>query len=165
MSPKQSLSQQLFEKAMLGLFFILALPLLIVVWPSLHVVQYFLNKSHKEFLGKFEEFLTTLEGKTFFCYTSRASSSCFIQNNVIPHLSEEIEIIFVEGRQYHTAMEQSFVYRMLEVLSKSKYPKALKICKGKVVERSFHKEFYQEGVFRNNSDKFCEAIVDFFEHR
>src|SRR5690554_5695836 len=137
--------------------FILFLPIMIILYP----IHYF---QRKQFEKKYSEFLNDNNGKNFFCYNNRKNSKEYIEDEIIPNLTEGIEIVYLNGRKVQSEYNSEFISEALYKLkSYSGFPHLMKIRNGKLIDKSINNPFYN--VLNLNKSK-CELLIQinrFFE--
>lgn len=86
----------------------------------------------KRFKKRYHNYLLSIEGKKFFCYTNRKNNHHYIEKNIIPNLIGDIEPIFLEGKILRSKYIQEYISHMVVAVSDRKgYPYLIKIIKGK----------------------------------
>jgi len=55
--------------------------------------------NRKKFEKKYADFLNHNNGRNFFCYNNRKNSKNYIEENIIPNLSDNIEIVYLNGKK------------------------------------------------------------------
>ncbi len=116
-------------------FFILMLPVLIVVYP----IRFFRRKQFKK---KYAAFLANYDGKNFFCYNNRKKSKQYIEHDILPYLSEDIDVVYLNGRNvesdYDTALMSEALYNLKYY---SGFPHLMKIRHGELIDTSINNFF------------------------
>ena len=128
----------IFVASMFG-FFIL-LPLII---PSILWLKHLSKKATQAFLAEYQTFLNENEGQEFFCYTSRKNSKNWIEQELLPKLKDDIEIIFLDGRTPISKSPQKFISHSLYRIESIGFPNVMKVVNGKMLDSSLHNELYQ----------------------
>lgn len=142
-----------------GLFvFALTIPILIVTFP-------FMYFDRKRFEKKYSEFLEENDNLNFFCYNTRKNSKEFIETEIIPNLSGDIEIIFLNGKTIENKKyPREFISKALFNLKNySKFPHLMKIRKGKLIDKSINTLFYSIRNQNTPKDRLMREINNFFE--
>ncbi len=136
---------------------IVLLPVMIILWP---LVFYRDKKTTK----KYKAYLKKVEGCNFFCYNNRQSSQEFIEQELLPKLPEDIDIVYLNGRRPESKYDNQFISSMLyRFKNYSKYPHLMKVRNGEVIDHSINNEVYN--TFNQDKDVniLIEKINDFFE--
>jgi len=118
----------------------------------------------KKFEKKYTEFLTQNHGKDFFCYNNRKNSKKYIENEIIPNLTNGIEIVYLNGKKVESEYNVEFISEALYKLKNySRFPHLMKIRNGKLIDKSINNPFYN--VLNLNKDKteLLTKINRFFE--
>ena len=84
-----------FLIAIVGLFVSL---LSILLFP----LFYLLNTKSRRWKKEYDEYLKTIEGAKFFCYTNKRATKAFVENEILPQLDNTIHVIFLEAHKLHT---------------------------------------------------------------
>ena len=132
-----------------GLFLIIggaAIIILFLLIPVNIVLEY-------KFKKKYEEYLLKIGDKNFFCYNNRKKGKEFIENEIIPFLNKDIEIIYLDGRTIKSNDYENkyFSYAFNRFENYSKFPHLMKIKNGEMKDISINNEFYN--AINNNGDK------------
>jgi len=130
---------------------------MLVLLPIMHFQR-------KKFEKKYSEFLTKNHGKNFFCYNNRKNSKNYIENEVIPNLTDGIEIIYLNGKKVESEYNPEFISEALYKLKNyNRFPHLMKIRNGKLVDKSVNNPFYR--VLNLNKPKYelLTQINRFFE--
>lgn len=120
---------------------------------------------HKKFEKKYAEFLIENNGKNFFCYNNRKNSKKYIEEDIVPNLNDEIEVVFLNGRKIESKYNSEFISEALYGLKHyNKFPHLMKIRNGKLIDISINNPFY--GVLNMNKSKseLLKKINEFFEY-
>ena len=65
---------------------------------------------HNKILKKqYQQYLSTINGVHFFCYNNKSSSKDYIETHILPNLSDEINIIFLNGKTPISKFNQKFI--------------------------------------------------------
>ena len=91
----------------------MAIPFMLVIIPIGHYQR-------KKFEEKYAEFLIENNGLNFFCYNNRKNSKDFIENNILPNLIEEIDIVFLNGKYVESEYPAEFISQALRMLNNYK---------------------------------------------
>lgn len=130
----------------LGLLFLLGLGLymmtgLLLIWgiPIL-IWSYFESRAHSR---KYYDYLKSLEGTGIFCYNNRTDSKVFIEENILPILSQDIKVVYLDGKVPKSDLSQTFISEALyKIKDKRGFPYLLKISNGQVIDQSINNDFY-----------------------
>ncbi|MCV6631165.1 MAG: hypothetical protein OIF50_15040 [Flavobacteriaceae bacterium] len=137
--------------------FILFLPVMIVLYP----IRYF---QRKRFEKKYAEFLSENSGKNFFCYNNRKKSKKYIEDKIIPRLTGEVEIVYLNGKKVESDYKAEFISEALYKLKTySGFPHLMKIRDGKLIDKSINNPFYNVLNMNQPKDKLLIKIHGFFE--
>ncbi len=137
--------------------FILAIPLIIIFIP----IKY-LNR--KRFEKKYAKFLTENNGKNFFCYNNKKNSKDYIEENIIPNLTDGIEIVYLNGKTVESDYNIEFVSEALYKLKNyNRFPHLMKIRNGKLIDKSINNPFYNILNSNKPKSKFLNQIHTFFK--
>ncbi len=137
--------------------FIVAIPLMIVFIPIGHF-------NRKKFEKKYSKFLTENHGKNFFCYNNRKNSRKYIEDNIIPNLTDEIEIVYLNGKKVESDYNAEFMSEALNKLKNySRFPHLMKIRNGKLIDKSINNPFYNILNLNKPRNEFLKQINLFFD--
>jgi hypothetical protein len=137
--------------------FILFLPIMIVLFP----IHYF---QRKRFEKKYSDFLTEISGKNFFCYNNRKNSKKYIEDEIIPNLTDGIEIVYLNGKKVESEYNAEFISEALYKLkSYSGFPHLMKIRNGKLIDKSINNPFYNVLNLNKPKNELLTKINRFFE--
>ncbi len=135
---------------------ILFLPVMIILYPK----NYFEKKRVEQ---KYSEELSKMNGKNFFCYNNRKRSDKYIENEIIPHLADDIEIVYLNGRKVESESNTEFVSSALFRLKNySKFPHLMKVRNGKLIDKSINNPFYNVMNLNQSKNKLLTDINQFF---
>lgn len=97
----------------------------------------------KKFEKKYAEFLNENNGKNFFCYNNRKNSKEYIEEDIIPNLTDGIEIVYLNGKKVESAYNAEFISEALYKLKNyNRFPHLMKIRNGKLIDKSINNTFY-----------------------
>jgi hypothetical protein len=143
--------------------FIIGIPLVLIFSPIILIVWIYFYFSNKKFNQEYSDYLKSIEGTNFFCYNNRKNSQGFIEKNIIPILSDEIKLIFLNGRKVESNYEQKFISKTLnEIEDRKGFPYLLKIDNGKIISKSINREFYNVKNQNNDLEKLKEIFNEFY---
>lgn len=137
---------------------ILLSPLFILFFIKIHFEERAFNK-------KYVIFLQNIEGTRFFCYNNKTNSYSYINRNILPILSTDIKVIFLDGKVPKSDYETKFISHMLyQIKDRKGFPYLLKVSQGRLIDKSINNDFYNT----KNQDKdihlLSEKINQFFSH-
>ncbi len=149
--------RKLIEYSIFSLMFlgigIVAILFIIVVYPF----NYFEDKkSEKEFTN----FLIRNEGRNFFCYNNKRFLLPFIEQEIIPNLAENIEIVYLEGRVVKKEEAHFFGMALRQLKNYEKFPHLMKIRNGKLIDKSINDSNHR--IKRMSKDEMFLEINSFF---
>lgn len=82
------------------------------------------------------------EGRKFFCYTSRRNGKEKIEREILPFLSPEILVVYMNGRKPKSKVDKNrMVAKILYKLNMIEFPAVVKIENGRPLEQSFKQKF------------------------
>ena len=140
-----------------GICMLLSLPFMMIVQPFISIR----NKIRER---QFNEYLKQLEGKNFFCFNNNSKSLDFIEDNILPNLPENVEVIFLNGRTPESAYERKFISHALYGLRNYHgFPHLLKIRNGVAMDESVNNELFNTIQQNNSINDFLELLADFFK--
>jgi len=117
-------------------------------------------KSEKEYA----DFLGTIEGIKFFCYNNRKKNKEFIETTILPTLSSDIKIIYVDGKIPKSDYDQNFISTLLYSIKDRKgFPYLLKISNGQLVDKSISQDFYKTMNQNKDIRHLNENINSFYQ--
>jgi len=148
----------------IALIIIIGVPLIIVFLPIFILVYPFLFIERKLFEKKYSSFLHENNGLYFFCYNNRKNSKAYIENEIIPNLTDSIEIVYLNGKKLESEYNNEFIGEALRKLKNYKrFPHLMKIRNGKLIDKSINNPFYN--VLNQNKSKkeLLNQINTFFE--
>lgn len=137
--------------------FILAIPFIIVIIPIGHFQR-------KKFEKKYAEFLIKNNGKNFFCYNNRKNSKKYVEDEILPNLTNEIQIVYLNGKKIESEYNPEFISEALYKLKNyNRFPHLMKIRNGKLIDKSINNPFYN--ILNQNKPKkeLLGQIDTFFE--
>ncbi|MEM6894660.1 MAG: hypothetical protein AAF554_13290 [Bacteroidota bacterium] len=136
---------------------ILFLPAMLVLVPMGHFQR-------KKFEKKYRTFLIENHGKNFFCYNNRKNSKKFIEDEILPNLTNSIEIVYLNGRKVESAYNEECISEALYALKTySGFPHLMKIRNGKLIDKSINNPFYNVLNVNTSKSELLTKIHRFFE--
>ncbi len=141
-----------------SIVFFITLPFIILSSP-------FTYYNRKKFEKQYSEFLVQNNDMNFFCYNNRKNSKEFIENEIIPNMKNNIEIVYLNGKKIETKNYPiDFISKALYNLKNySKFPHLMKIRDGKLVDKSINTLFYSIKNQNISKDKLLTEVNDFFD--
>jgi len=135
-----------FLVAVVGLFIALLSVLLSPLF-------YILNIKSRRWKKGYHEYLKTVEGTKFFCYTNKRTTKAFVENEILPRLDNNIHVIFLESHKLHTEYNADF---MKYAIWGKQLPCLMKIENGNMIYNSIHKKL--NDAIRDNN-KFSDLLL------
>ncbi len=130
---------------------------MIILYP-IHFFQ------RKRFEKKYSEFLTENNGKNFFCYNNRKNSKEYIEEKIIPNLTDRIEVVYLNGKKVESEYNVEFISEALYKLKNySRFPHLMKIRNGKLIDKSINNPFYNVLNLNKPKNELLTQINLFFE--
>lgn len=138
--------------------------LVILVIPLFVISAPFRYLERKRFEEKYAKFLIEMNGKNFFCYNNRKNSKEFIEQNIIPNLTDGIEIVYLNGKKIESEYPAEFISQALYKLTNySRFPHVMKIRNGKLIDKSVNNPFYNVLNLNKPKTELLNQINRFFE--
>lgn len=139
------------------------LGLLIACLPFIIIYAIFSYFEDTLFHNAYTKYLHSIEGACFFCYNNRETSKAFIETEIIPNLSDNVEIVYVEGKSPRSDYTTEYIAKALfNIKNRSGYPYLLYVSEGKVVDLSINKEVYQTLDHASEPTLLNTQIASFF---
>jgi len=146
------------------LFVVIGVPLFILFLPIILIFIPIGHFQRKKFEQKYVEFLTENNGKNFFCYNNRKNSKEYIEEKIIPNLTDGIEIVYLNGKKVESEYNVEFISEALYKLKNySRYPHLMKIRNGKLIDKSINNPFYNVLNLNKPKNELLTQINRFFE--
>lgn len=118
----------------------------------------------KKFEKKYAEFLNENNGKNFFCYNNRKKSKQYIEEDILPNLSDGIEVVYLNGKRIESEYSSEFISEALYGLKHyNKFPHLMKIRNGKLIDISINNPFYAAMNMNKSKIEFLNKINMFFK--
>ncbi len=126
------------------LVIIAGIPVLTIFFIYLIIIYPFDYYKRKKSTKEYNAYLATIEGANFFCYNNRKKGFNYIQEEILPQLSPDIKILFVNSRRIEI---DGYDFRHLSTAlhsfkNYSNFPHLLKIRQGKTVDASISPQFF-----------------------
>lgn len=157
------MKERLKEITVVLFLLIIGIPLFILFLPFIILFLIFDFFQRKRFKKKYINYLSSIEGKKFFCYNARKNGHHYVEKNIIPKLADDIEYIFMEGKNVKSAYAREYISHMLFAISDRKgFPYLIKINNGKALDMSLNRQFYNFKNQNKNSDDLIILINNNF---
>jgi hypothetical protein len=143
-----------------GMLYILGTTLIILLFPFL-IWSYFDSLT---FNRTYQKYLQTINGTNFFCYNNRTNSKDFIEKNILPILTPNIKIIYLDGKTPKSEYDPHIISKVLYgIKDKKGFPYLLKISNGQVIEESINNELYN--IMNQNKEigQLNKKIISFYQ--
>ncbi len=129
------------------------------------IVLYQIHRfQRRQFEKKYSEFLIEISGKNFFCYNNRKNSKKYIEGEIIPNLTDGIEIVYLNGKKVESEYNVEFISEALYKLkSYSGFPHLMKIRNGKLIDKTINNPFYNVLNINKSKNELLAQINQFFE--
>lgn len=146
------------------LLLIIGVPLLILSLPIILIFIPIVHFQRKNFEKKYADFLTVNNEKDFFCYNNRKHSKEYIEGEIIPNLTNGIQIVYLNGKTVESEHNSEFfsvaLYRLKNY---SRFPHLMKIRNGKLIDKSINNPFYNILNLNKPKSELLTKINQFFE--
>lgn len=149
-------------KGILLSFLILIIILLSPLIIPFIITFYFRDKKINK---KYTEYLVSINEVNFFCYNNKKNSQEFIEKNILPFLSSEISVIFLDGKTPKSDYEEKYISKLLYTIKeKTGFPYLLKVSKGELLlETSINADFYNTLNQSKDLSPLINKINSFFK--
>ena len=155
------MKERLSEIPIIILLLIISIPLSILFIPIIIAYLVFEFFQKKRFKKRYRDYLLSIEGKKLFCYTTRKNNHHYIEKNILPKLSDDIEYVFLERKNLKSDYIQEYISYMLTAISDRKgFPYLIKINNGKALGKSMNNEFYNFKSQNKNPEDLIIIIND-----
>lgn len=159
------MKERLKEISIIIFLLIIGITLSILFLPVIVIYFAFLFFQRKRFKKRYRNYLLTIEGKKFFCYNNRKNNHHYIEKNILPNLTNDIEPVFLEGKRIRNEDNREYLSHMLLNVSKRKgFPYIIKISNGKALDISMNNEFYNFKSQNKNPEDLIVLINTSFEN-
>ena len=159
------MDERLKEIPVIIFLIIIGIPLSILFFPVILVYFIFEFFQKKRFKKRYSNYLSSIEGKKFFCYTNRKNNHHYIEKNIIPNLTNDIKPIFLEGKRIKNEDNREYISNMLLSVSDRKgFPYLIKISDGKAIDRSMNYEFHNFKSQNKNPEDLVILINSGFDN-
>lgn len=133
-------------------------PILIPIVVYSSISYYFFKKEYKAYLQR-------INGTKFFCYNNRSNSKLFIENSILPMLSKDIKLIYLDGRTPKSKYDQKFISHALHCIKDRKgFPYLLKVSGGQLSDMSINNAFYNTMNQGKDISQLLSKINLFFQN-
>ncbi|RQO70398.1 hypothetical protein DBR43_20485 [Pedobacter sp. KBW06] len=149
------------------IYFLMYLPVVILgvmilsvslLWRAFHDGQ-----DDRLFRNEYQEFLQSIEGKSLFCYNNNTRSQLFIETIVLPALSPEVSIIFLNGRIPESGFSRRFISHMLyDINDRTGFPYLLKVVNGEILDQSVNNGLFNTFNQNKAPDQLLQKINAFY---
>jgi hypothetical protein len=151
----------------IGVLFILGVGLYILFAPLLLLLSTFIIYAYFDnhaFNKKYKTYLQTINGTNFFCYNNRTNSKDFIEKNILPTLTPDIKVIYLDGKTPKSDYDQSFISKALYSIKDRKgFPYLLKISDGQLIDKSINNDFYNTMTQNKDIGQLSKKIISFYQ--
>jgi len=144
--------------AIIGIIIVIIfIPFLILIFP-LYIIQSITFKK------RYSKFLIENEGVNLFVYNDRKDLRLYIQDNILPELNPQIEIVFIRGEKPNSKFKNEFISHILNNLTDyRKFPHLIKLRKEKIIDQSINNQFYNVVNQGKSKDDLFFTVNQFFE--
>ncbi|MCF1191995.1 hypothetical protein LRR18_10405 [Mangrovimonas sp. AS39] len=144
---------------------ILTLCLIVIALPFFIIASPFLWIREKKFKKEYLEYLQAIDGSNFFCYNNRKKGRQYIEDEVIPNLPEEVEVLFLNGRKIESdKYDTKFLSRAFYGFKNyTRFPQLLKIRNGETIDSSINAELFHCINQDGDKNELYSKIDAFFE--
>ena len=102
--------------------------------------------------------------KNFFCYNNRRNSKRYIEDEIVPNLTDGIEIVYLNGKKVESEYNAAFISEALyQLKSYNGFPHLMKIRNGKLIDRSINNPLYNVLNMNKPKNELLTKINRFFE--
>lgn len=159
------MKEKINEILSITLLFLVGIPLFILFLPVIIFFLIFDYFKIKRFKKKYYNYLLSIEGAKFFCYNNRKNNHHYIEKNIVSRLNEDIEYVFLEGRNLKTEYIKEYISHMLFNVSDRKgFPYLIKISNGKAIDKSINSQFHNFKSKNKNPEDLIFLINDSFNN-
>jgi hypothetical protein len=132
------------------------------IWIPILAIVYISNKIEAV---RFRKYLSTGEGAKYFCYTDKYSSKAFVENNIVPFLPPDVEVLHVSSKRLvNLGKHGAFSHRIaIEMKAMKKgFPCVAKISGGRLIAESINQQLYNAIYRKKDARQIVETINRFF---
>ena len=141
----------------IGVFILIALPVMFVVQP-------FIWGRYKLENHRYTKFLEQLDGKHFFCYNYTHAD--FIERELLPKLPNSVEVVFANGSILQSKYQERLISRVLYNLDyHSSFPHLVNISDGRVRNQSLRYELCDTIKKNKPVELFLLEVYRFLDHQ
>jgi hypothetical protein len=154
-------------KQNMGIVVLLLVALVIIILLSPLLILFSIKDYFEAsaFNKKYMVFLQSIEGIEFFCYNNKANNDSYIKRNILPILSTDIKVIFLDGRVPKSDYETKFISHMLyQIKDRKGFPYLIKVSQGRLIDKSINNDFYNTKNQDKDINLLSEKISLFFSH-
>lgn len=144
---------------------VIGIPLLMLFLPFIIIFTISQHFKEKRFSKQYNNYLLSLEGKKIFCYNNHKNSHHYIEENIITKLSDDVEYVFLEGKELKSKFNRKYISRMLFNISDRKgFPYLIKISNGKALDKSINSKFNNFKSMNKSPEDLIVLINTSFEN-
>ncbi len=137
--------------------------LLLAALPFILLAKPFSAHAERKREARFQLQKMQLGGGCYFIYTNKKKICDFVQQEVLPLLPADIEIVFIADKQLNTDYDGDFIVCLIaEGRVPGGYPFLMKISKEKVLGKSINNEVYNAMENKGNIQRLDEEIMNFY---
>lgn len=130
-----------------------------MLWRIVHDSQ-----DNRLFRKEYQEFLKSIEGKSFFCYNNNTRSQLFVEAIILPFLNPEVNVIFLNGRTPESDFSRRFISHMLySIEDRTGFPYLMKVVNGEVLDQSANNELFNTFNQNKAPDQLLHKINAFYQ--
>ncbi|WP_316784451.1 hypothetical protein [Pedobacter frigiditerrae] len=145
------------DNLIVAIIIIIAIPLIILISPIIFISNINNHFTNKARFKAYQEYLLMINGCNFFCYNNKQSVQNLIEQQVLPFLDTNINVIFLDGRIPVSDFNKSYISTALYgIKDKKGFPYLLKIRDGVVVDKSINAELH----YAINHNETMKSLVD-----
>ena len=159
----ETLINRIKQFLILSSVMIVGISFLIVLMPFILLFLVYAYFKNKLFLKDYKNYLQTINGTKFFCYNNRKTGINFIEENIIPKISSDIKIIFLNGTTPESEYETKYISEALyKIKDRKGFPYLLKVEKKQIIDKSINKIVYNAICQNNKLENVFLDIKDFY---
>lgn len=144
---------------------ILAICVFIIVIPFILIASPFNWFADRKFNKEYSEYLNRIDGANFFCYNNRKKGRKYIEEQIIPNLPNEVEVIFLNGRKIESnKYESKYLSKAFyKFKNYSRFPHLMKIRDGKAIDCSLNSELFNSINQGADENRIYSKMNQFFK--
>ena len=148
----------------ISLVIVFVIPLIIIFSPFIIIIGIYNSLNDKVFEKAYKEYLNSINGTFFFCYNNRKNSQKFIEEKLLPVLSKDVKLIFLNGKKVESNFEQKYMSKALYSIKDRKgFPYLLKVSNGTIIDKSINKEFYNIKNQNRELENLINILNEFYK--